>query len=89
MRAYAADDLDARLDLAARSYLAQETAVDWGARVITLPRLCRLYLGDFGGVAGVFELLRVHHEEGERIAREGSGLTVKWGAYDWTLREPE
>lgn len=89
IRAYGADDLDARLDLAARSYLAQETAVDWGARVITLPRLCRLYLDDFGGVAGVFELLRVHHEEGERIARERAGLTVAWGRYDWTLREPE
>lgn len=85
VRAYAEADLDARLDLATRAYLAQETAVDWGARVVTLPRLCRLYLGDFGGVAGVIELLRAHHDEGERIARERGGLAVAWGPYDWTL----
>ena len=85
VRAYAADDLEARLDVATRAYLAQETAVDWGARVITLPRLCRLYRADFGGVAGVFDLLRDHHDEGARIDRERAALTVAWGAYDWSL----
>ena len=85
VRAYAADDLDARLGAATRSYLAQETRVDWSARVITLPRLCRLYLGDFGGVAGVLDLLRDHHDEGARIDRERADLAVAWGPYDWTL----
>ena len=85
VRAYAAADLDAQLALATRAYLAQETVVDWGARSITLPRLCRLYLADFGGVAGVLDLLRTHHDEGERIARERAGLAVTWGPYDWTL----
>ncbi len=85
VRAYAAADLDAQLDLATRAYLAEETVVDWGARRIMLPRLCRLYLSDFGGIAGVIDLLRTHHDDGERIARERADLAVTWGPYDWTL----
>jgi hypothetical protein len=85
VRAYAADTLDAQLAAATRSYVAQETSVDWAAGVITLPRLCRMYLDDFGGVDGVLDLVRDHHDEGERIGRERGGLRVAWGSYDWTL----
>jgi hypothetical protein len=85
VRAYSAEGIDAQLAAATRSYVAQETAVDWGAGVITLPSLCRLYLDDFGGVDGVLDLARDHHDEGERIGRERGRLTVAWGPYDWTL----
>jgi hypothetical protein len=55
--AYSAD-VDAELDLAARGYLDATVEYDADADRVAVPRVCQWFRGDFGGPAGVRDMLR-------------------------------
>jgi len=71
--AYAADRIEAQLELATRSYLHGESEL----RGSTLPALLLWYLGDFGGLRGVRRMLR-------RYEVEGADARIRFKRYDWT-----
>ena len=74
------ETIDTRLDAAASAYLTSETAVlDRGA-VLRVPRLLLWYLADFGGRAGILELLRRYG-----VIDPASAPVLEFGAFDWTL----
>lgn len=78
--AYRPEMVDAQLDLAARSYLEQETTYDQEAGVVTVPRLFLWFRGDFGGPGGMRDLLRRYG-----IIPPGANPRPRYGNYDWTL----
>jgi hypothetical protein len=75
--AYDPDRLDAQLDLATRSYLA-ETVRREGPRLL-VPRLFLWFMGDFGGPRGVRRSLERHGVETGRAR-------LRFARYDWSLR---
>jgi len=77
---YSAAEIDAQLDLATRSYLESECQYDPAQNVVTAPRLCLWFRGDFGGTRGVVELLRQHE-----LVPESAQPKVTYASYDWTL----
>ncbi len=75
--AYDPDRLDAQLDLATRSYLAEAVRRE-GPRLI-VPRLFLWFMGDFGGPRGVRRFLEQHGVETARTH-------LRFARYDWSLR---
>lgn len=80
IRACEADAVDAQLDLAARSYLADAAAYDSAEETVTLPRLFLWYRGDFGGRNGIRELLREYE-----VIPDDSSPSISYREWDWTL----
>lgn len=78
---YRPDELDHQLDDAAASYLAATAAYDADRNVVTAPRQCLWYRGDFGGKAGILRLLSEHGI----IPADGSPR-VRYASYDWHPR---
>ncbi|MFB6173541.1 MAG: DUF547 domain-containing protein [Halobacteriales archaeon] len=77
--AYDPGSVDRVLDGATRSYL--EGTVEYGpdrdrAR---LPRLCLWFVGDFGGPAGLRDLLREHDQ-----VPPGASPSLRFRSYDWS-----
>jgi hypothetical protein len=79
--AYHADDVDAQLDAATRSYLEAEVEYERGAGVARVPKLFSWYRGDFGGTTGIRRFLREHD-----AVPEGVDPDLAWRDYDWTLK---
>jgi hypothetical protein len=77
---WAPDDIDARLDAAASTYLHGETAVLHHGAVVRVPRLLLWYLGDFGGRTGIIDLLGSYG-----VIEPGSAPSVEFGAFDWAV----
>ncbi len=75
--AYDPDRLDAQLDLATRSYLAEAVRRE-GPRLL-VPRLFLWFMGDFGGPRGVRRFLERHGVETARAH-------LRFARYDWSLR---
>jgi hypothetical protein len=74
---YDPDRLDAQLDLATRSYLAEAVRRE-GPRLL-VPRLFLWFMGDFGGPRGVRRFLEQHGVETGRAH-------LRFARYDWSLR---
>lgn len=87
VRCYTAEGLDAELDLATRSYVAQETAVDRAAGVVRLPYLCSLYDRDFGDARAALGWVTAYLEPSDRawLAAEGRGARVAFNRYRWEV----
>jgi len=79
--AYRADDVDAQLDAATRSYLETEVRYDPDSGVARVPKLFSWYRGDFGGKAGIRAFLREH----DAVPADAEP-TLAWSEYDWTLK---
>jgi hypothetical protein len=62
---YDAERIDAQLDLAAASFVANDVEIDSRAGVVRLSAIFRWYAGDFGGRAGVIAFLKERLPEGE------------------------
>jgi hypothetical protein len=89
IRVYEPGALDDQLDLATRSYLGAEAAVDAERCHITLPRLIRLYGSDFGGRAERLAFAARHLPAiGDCLRREGVNLRVRYARFDWTVAPP-
>lgn len=78
---YDPDQIESQLDLAARSYLEGECRFDRRANRIELPRLFLWFRGDFGGPAGIHDILRRH-----QIVPPGTRPRLRYRDYDWSLR---
>lgn len=77
IRAYRGGDIDEQLDRATRAYL-NDVSYDADDDVATLPALFRWYRGDFGGRAGIIELLGTHD-----VVPADATPTLSMRAWDW------
>jgi hypothetical protein len=78
--AYTADGLDDELDLATASYLESEVTFDSAANAATVPRIMLWFRGDFGGKAGIVELLRAFG-----CVPAGASPRLSYREYDWGI----
>lgn len=85
IRVYTQADLDAQLDLATRSYLEAETAIDAARCRVRLPRLMRLYAADFGGRVEQLDFAAHHLPDLAEVRNDGCArVRVRHGRFDWT-----
>lgn len=77
---YQADNIDAQLEVATRSFLKSETECHPKQKEIYVSRLMLWYLGDFGGYRGIKRMLR----QKLNFATRGNKIVFK--AYDWNER---
>lgn len=85
---YDAECIDAQLDLAATSFVANDVEIDPRAGIVRLSSLFNWYAGDFGGRAGVIAFLRERLSEGEQrdwLRRQGPYVKLIYRRYDWGL----
>jgi hypothetical protein len=74
---YELDTLDAQLDVAARTYLQNETRVDSVNGVIYTTKLMEWYMADFGGKKGCLKILS------KFLNADFSGYALHFKDYDW------
>jgi len=80
--------IDAQLDLAAASFVANDVAIDTRAGLVRLSSIFKWYAGDFGGRAGVIAFLKERLPEGEErdwLRRQGHHVKLIHRPYDWGL----
>jgi hypothetical protein len=85
---YDAQGIDAQLDLAAASFVANDVAIDTRAGLVRLSSIFKWYRGDFGGRAGVIAFLKERLPEGaERdwLRRQSHHVKLIYCPYDWGL----
>lgn len=85
---YDADRIDAQLDLAAASFVANDVAIDPRAGIVRLSAIFRWYAGDFGGREGVLAFLKERLPDGEGrdwLRRQGPYVKLIYHPYDWGL----
>ncbi|MCU0491981.1 MAG: DUF547 domain-containing protein [Chloroflexaceae bacterium] len=84
---YSVDAIDTQLDLAARSFVAADVAVDETQGEVLISSIFKWYAEDFGGAAGVVAFLRQHLPDDERrtwlLAAQQGRLVYR--EYDWGL----
>jgi hypothetical protein len=88
IRAYAAADLEAQLDLATRNFLNGEAHLDPERNALHLSAIFKWYAGDFGGRAGVVDFVLARHPDREAAARMPTmrrRISLRYTAYDWRL----
>jgi hypothetical protein len=88
VRSYSADGLEAELDLATRSHLGTEIAIDRERGRVTLPYLLKLYRRDFGGTASQITFAAAHLPAADASwlrDLDASYGRVEYGPYDWTI----
>ncbi|HXG40988.1 MAG TPA: hypothetical protein VNJ28_08600, partial [Candidatus Limnocylindrales bacterium] len=89
IRDYDPDSLDDELELATRSYLEQETAVDPEGHRVRLPRLMRLYRADFGNRRQQLEFAARYLPDLKGwIDDRGERVRVAYGRFDWSVAAP-
>jgi hypothetical protein len=84
---YSAERIDDQLELAARSFVDADVAINTERGEIQLSRIFSWYGDDFGGPAGVVALLRRTLPDDERrawLTQAGGGRLV-YRDYDWSL----
>jgi hypothetical protein len=69
--------IDQQLEMAATSFLEQETIIDATTRTVHLTRLALWYLGDFGGYRGIRRMLRKH------IQLPKGHWRIQFQTYNW------
>ena len=80
--------IDAQLDLAAASFVANDVDIDTRAGVVRLSAIFKWYAGDFGGRAGVLAFLKERLPNGEGrnwLRRQGPYVKLIYQPYDWGL----
>ena len=85
---YDAARIDAQLDLAAASFVANDVAIDLRAGVVRLSAILKWYAGDFGGRAGVLAFLKDRLPDGEGrdwLRRQGPYVKLIFDPYVWGL----
>ncbi|MCB0769113.1 MAG: DUF547 domain-containing protein [Flavobacteriales bacterium] len=77
---YEADKLDAQLDMATRSFLADHVVYDPVADTVHVTALFNWYRGDFGGRSGVLRFLKRY----DAIAMDVEPC-IRYSPYDWSV----
>jgi len=85
-----ADRLDAQLDRAMRSWLADPrkgARIDRGRERIALSRIFKWFAGDFEPAGGVLEFVAAHlpSSDGEWLRARRDGIEIEYLDYDWRL----
>lgn len=90
--AYTGANLEAQLDHAARTSMAQARTVtiDAASRSVKLTMLFNWYAKDFGGRAAVLRFVRRHlpSERQQDLDVLGAHPRVKYVEYDWSVNDP-
>jgi len=79
IRVYEAGEINAQLDLATASYLAQEVEYNPDSGVVRVPRFMLWYRGDFGGGSGIREILQAFN-----CLPVNADPKVRYADYDWS-----
>ena len=74
---YTADNIDAELDLASKSFLTTDVEIDKVKKVISVSKLFRWYFADFGGRKGIREILNQY------LDIESAGFKISFSEYNW------
>jgi len=84
---YSAEQIERQLDLATRSFVDAEVAIDPEGGQIQLSQIFRWYRDDFGGPAGIVELLRRSLPDDARRSwlRQANRAQLVYRDYDWSL----
>jgi hypothetical protein len=85
---YDAERIDAQLDLAAASFIANDVEIDSRAGIVRLSSIFKWYAGDFDGRAGVLAFLKERLPDGEGrdwLRRQGPYVKLIYYPYDWGL----
>ena len=77
---YSPEDVDDELDVATEWHLEENVVYDYDDDVATVPRLFRLYQGDFGGWSGVRRFLARYD-----AIPHGSEPTLEYDSFDWSV----
>lgn len=80
IRFYDARQIDEQLDLATRSFLAQDVDYDPASHTATVTPLFSWFRGDFGGMKGVRQFLAAYD------LIPDTGVKLKFSKYDWDAR---
>jgi DNA-binding Lrp family transcriptional regulator len=83
---YQGSDLSARMDAAARRYLASRHGAVVKPEDLALSRIFDWYKADFGGDAGVLEFAR-RYLPADAKAKLGASPKVSYLEYNWTLNQ--
>jgi hypothetical protein len=86
--AYEAADLERQLDLAARSFVANDVEVDASRDIARVSRIFKWFASDFGGPPGVLAVLRRYLPDDERrhaLDARGWRTRLTYRPYDWRL----
>lgn len=75
---YKADLIDRQLELAAKSFLENETEIDNGKRTLTITPLFKWFKADFGGSNGIKNILHKY------LSQQISGYKIIYSLYDWS-----
>ncbi|GAB4576258.1 MAG: DUF547 domain-containing protein [Anaerolineae bacterium] len=88
IRFYAAHELDAQLDLAARNYINATTRCSSGSNTLEISTLFRWYRMDFGSKADILAFVE-RYLAGESaccpVLRHGDAVKLTFGSYNWAL----
>jgi hypothetical protein len=85
---YDAQRIDAQLDLAAASFVANDVIIDPRAGIVRLSAIFKWYAGDFGGRSGVLAFLKVRLPDGEErdwLRWQSPYVKLIYHPYDWGL----
>ena len=85
---YTAENLDAELDLAARTFIQNSVCIDHQREVLEISSILRWYEADFGGKGAVVDLLIATLPQDERrewLIEHRSRLLIEYAKYDWSL----
>jgi len=88
IRSYHPEKLNEQLDLAARSFVTNETEIHPESDQLFLSRIFRWYEADFGGRQGILEFIAHHVPDDDRCdtLREGkTKFNFEYQPYDWSL----
>ena len=75
---YSYENHDAQLELAAQSFLENETDVGTQIKTVHVMKIMQWFKGDFGGEEGVRKILRKYMD------KDFSSYKIVYKDYDWT-----
>ena len=88
IRAYAAETLEAQLELAANHFIALETRIFPETNTLFLSSIFKWFQADFGGREGMLDFLLAHSLRDERrdwLIQNRRTARLRYAPYDWRL----
>lgn len=84
---YAAERIEAQLELATRSFVAADTGIDPGRGALVVSAIYGWYRADFGGPGGIVQFIRSYLPADERRDWLDAQAEVDliFSRYDWAL----
>lgn len=90
IRVYAAETLEAQLELAANHFIALETRISPETNTLILSSIFKWFQADFGGREGVMDFLLAHSPHDERrdwLMQNRRTTRLRYASYDWRLND--